>query len=97
MSKYESHKRKGAVALGYNPEKDRSPKIIAKGYGDIAEKIIRKAEENEIIVKQDPALFESLAVLEPGDEIPLKLYRVVAELLVYIYKINGNLSNKIYK
>lgn len=89
MSEYKSKYVKGAVALGYNTSEDGAPKVIAKGQGFLAEKIVEVAKENRIMVEEDPLLFDSLYRLEVGDEIPAKLYQVIAELLAYVYKING--------
>ncbi|MGE5432471.1 MAG: EscU/YscU/HrcU family type III secretion system export apparatus switch protein [Syntrophomonadaceae bacterium] len=89
MSEYKSGHRKGAVALGYNSAENAAPRVIAKGQGELAERIVDVAKENRIMVQEDPLLFDSLYRLEVGDEIPAKLYQVVAELLAYVYKING--------
>lgn len=87
MSQYKLN-RKGAVALGYNTQKDFAPKVLAKGVDSVARQIIDIAIENKILVREDPLLFDSLYKLEAGEEIPAKLYQVVAELLAYVYKIN---------
>lgn len=89
MSDYRSKYRKGAVALGYDSTKDTAPRVIAKGQGELAERIVDIAKENRIMIQEDPVLFDSLYRLETGEEIPAKLYQVVAELLAYVYKINN--------
>ncbi len=78
---------KGAIALGYESEKNSAPTILAKGIGELAEKIINTAEQNEILIKEDPLLFDSLYSLSVGDEIPVKAYRAVAEILAFVYKL----------
>lgn len=88
MSEYKSKYRKGAVALGYDSQQNSAPKIIAKGQGELAERILEIAEENRIVIEEDPILFDSLYRLELGQEIPAKLYQAVAEVLAYVYKIN---------
>lgn len=80
---------RGAVALGYNAEKNAAPKVLAKGVGELAEKIVEIAKKNKIIVQEDPLLFDSLYRLEVGEEIPTRLYQVIAELLAYVYRVNG--------
>jgi flagellar biosynthesis protein len=95
MSKSEK-KRKGAVALGYNTKDHSAPHVIDKGFGIQAERIIKTAEKNKILIKEDPDLFNAFTKLNPGDEIPVKLYVVVAELLAYVYKVNGTIKEKIY-
>ncbi|MBU1168192.1 MAG: EscU/YscU/HrcU family type III secretion system export apparatus switch protein [Proteobacteria bacterium] len=82
-------KRKKAVALRYNPLKDRAPKITAKGSGDVAERIIEIAHKHNIPVKDDADLVEVLSKLEIEKEIPPDVYVVVAELLSFVYSVNG--------
>lgn len=86
MSKHKENRR-GAIALGYN-EKEPAPKVLAKGYGKIAEDIIKTGDENGVLVKEDEQLFNSLKKLNVGDEIPPKLYLTVAEILAFVYRIN---------
>lgn len=79
-------KLKHATALQYNQQKDRAPKVIAKGQGLIAEKIVEKAQESDVPIYQDERLSQQLYNLSLGDEIPAELYHVVAEVLVFIAK-----------
>lgn len=79
----EKEKAKTAVAVAYNPG-DVAPKILAAGKGAVAERIIEKAEENDIPFYQDNQLAETLSKLEIGDTIPPELYEVVAEILVFV-------------
>lgn len=85
----EREKPKKAVALKYEKEKDRSPKIAAKGKGDVAKRIIEIARQHGIPVQEDEDLVEVLAKLNLEDEIPPHLYRVIAELLAFIYRVNA--------
>lgn len=84
-----SQKPKKAVALKYEPDSDNAPRVTAKGSGAVADKIIELAKENGIPVKDDPDLVEVLAKLDLNEEIPPELYIIVAELLAFLYKING--------
>lgn len=77
---------KKAIALKYEKEKDNAPKVVAKGKGIVAQKIIEIAEENGIYIKEDPELVEILSTLDIYEEIPEELYKAVAEILVFIYK-----------
>jgi flagellar biosynthesis protein len=83
--------RKKAAALGYTPGKDKAPKLLAKGSGIIAEKIIERAKAHDIEIKEDKDLVEVLATLELHEEIPETMYKAVAQLLAEIYKINSKL------
>ena len=78
-----------AIALRYAPEIGAAPKIVAKGEGFIAEEILRVARENDVPLRQDPALAGALATLDIGQQIPPELFRAVAEVLAFVYKMNG--------
>lgn len=82
-------KRKKAVALRYDPGKDRAPRVTAKGAGEVAERIIQVAREHDIPVKDDADLVEVLSKLEIEREIPPDVYVVVAELLAFVYSVNN--------
>ncbi len=77
---------KKAVALKYEKYKDNAPKVIAKGSGVVAEKIIEVARNHGLYIKEDPTLVNLLSGLELYEEIPESLYKVVAEIFVLIYK-----------
>ncbi len=85
-------KKKKAVALTYDKQKDDAPKIIAKGEGFIAQKIIDLAKEHDIPIKDDPDLIEVLSSLDINEEIPSEIYVAVAELLAFVYSSNSNRS-----
>lgn len=77
-----------AVALSYNPPKDKAPRVTARGRGFIAEKIIELAKFHNIPIKEDPQLVQILCQLDLDEEIPSELYRAVAEILAFVYSIN---------
>ncbi|NPA74011.1 MAG: type III secretion system protein [Epsilonproteobacteria bacterium] len=79
--------KKEAVALKYNIKKDNAPKVIAKGKGETANNIIKIAQENNIPIKEDKDLVQMLSQIELNKEIPPKLYKAVAEVFGFIYKI----------
>ena len=78
---------KSAIALRYSPS-EGTPKMVAKGEGHIAEEILRLAREHDIPLRQDPALAGVLAALDIGAFIPPELFRAVAEVLAFVYKMN---------
>ncbi|MFO7601530.1 MAG: EscU/YscU/HrcU family type III secretion system export apparatus switch protein [Candidatus Desulfacyla sp.] len=82
---------KKAVAIKYNREKDRAPKIVAKGRNAVAERIIEVAKDSNVPVCPDKDLAQVLETLDLNYEIPPDLYRAVAEVLVFIFSINGKL------
>lgn len=81
--------KKKAVALGYNRSQDNAPKVLASGAGEIANKIISLAKEHDIPIKEDPDLIEILSKVEIDQEIPPNLYKAVAEIFSFLYKITN--------
>ena len=77
---------KKVVALKYEENGTSAPKIIAKGKGPIAEKIMEKAKEFDIPIFQNKALAESLLNLDVDEQIPPNLYKAVAEVFVWLMK-----------
>ena len=82
-------KIKQVAALRYSPDKNSAPEIIGLGKGEIAEKILETAKENNIPVYKNNELAETLNSFSIGDEIPPELYEVVAEILVFIGSIDN--------
>lgn len=79
-----------AVALTYKPDNaDQAPVVSASGRGYLAERIIEMAEELDIPVRSDSDLVEILAATEVGEEIPVEAFIAVAEILRYVYALNG--------
>ena len=85
--------RKKASVLKYDKYQDKSPKLIAKGKGVVAEHIIAEAENHRIPIKKDPSLSELLSQLEINQSIPEELYQAVAEVFAFIYSIDRKTSN----
>jgi flagellar biosynthesis protein len=75
-----------AVALKYE-EGYRAPKIVAKGYHEIAQIILKIAREHGIPVEEDEYLCKALMQFEVGDYIPEELYEIVAQLLAFVYSL----------
>lgn len=80
--------RPKAVALRYTAEDDHAPKIVAKGSGLLADRIMELAREHDVPIHEDPDLVGLLAKLEVGVEIPDNMYRAVAEVLAFVYRLN---------
>ncbi|MGP1450124.1 MAG: EscU/YscU/HrcU family type III secretion system export apparatus switch protein [Wolinella sp.] len=75
-----------AAALAYDQQKQRAPKLLAKGKGLIAEQIIKKAKEFEIPLFQNELLVDSLLDAPLDTEIPPALYRAVVEVFIWLYQ-----------
>lgn len=85
----EKSSRPVAVALKDRTTERRVPEVVAAGRGNIAEKILQLAFENDIKVKEDSALAEMLASVEIDSPIPSEAFMAVAEILYYVYRANG--------
>lgn len=83
---------KKAVALRYDQEKERAPRVVAKGKGNVAENIIKIAELHDLPIRQDEDLVEMLSKIELDREIPEKLYVAVAEVFRFIYNVTNKKS-----
>ncbi|NMH65583.1 EscU/YscU/HrcU family type III secretion system export apparatus switch protein [Shewanella salipaludis] len=76
-----------AVALSYDGK--GAPKITATGQDLIAEEIISLAKDAGIYIHRDPHLSDFLQRLELGEEIPKELYLLIAELISFVYMLDG--------
>jgi len=80
-------KRRKAAALRYDPVRDNAPVVVAKGRGELAEKIIELAKKEGIPVVEDKNLVEALLRIEVFEEIPPVLYEAVARVLVFVQEV----------
>ena len=86
------NKSKKAAALRYNQARDSAPAVVAKGRGKLAEKIIAVAAANQVPMVEDPNLIQMLEVLDLDTHIPPELYRAVAEVLAFVYRLDRQRS-----
>ena len=87
----EKKPRERAIGLQYDPEKDNAPKVKVKGAGFLAERIVKMARQYGVPIKQDTELVESLYALDINQEIPPELYKAIAEILAYVYRMGKKL------
>jgi flagellar biosynthetic protein FlhB len=79
-----------AVAIRYAMDSMAVPKVVAKGKNYLALRIRQKAIEHQVPIVENPPLAQALyKSVEVGQEIPAHLYRAVAEILAYIYRLMG--------
>ena len=81
-------RRQNAVALAYGSG-DAAPKVVARGQGLVAEQIIARAQEAGVFVHESKELVSLLMDVDLDREIPPALYRVVAELLAWLYHVES--------
>lgn len=73
------------AALRYDAGEESAPRLIARGRGHTAQKILELAEQHDLPVTRDPTLVSILGALDVGAEIPPDLYGVIAEVLAWAY------------
>jgi flagellar biosynthetic protein FlhB len=84
-----------AVAIQYDQKSMIAPVVIAKGQGLVAKRIRDLAEENKIpVVENKPLARALMAQVDVGETVPQELYRAVAEVLAFIYRLKENRPTK---
>ena len=78
-----------AIALGYEMDKNSAPKVLAKGEGHVAQKIIQIALDQGIEIHQDADLVQILKAVDIDEEIPVEAFSAVAEIISYVYQQNN--------
>ena len=76
-------------ALAYRPDRRDAPTVTAKGQGHVAEQILAVALAHGVPVREDADLAALLAHVELDTEIPVEAFVAVAEILTYLYRLNG--------
>lgn len=79
---------RSAVALAYM-ETDTAPRVVAKGRGVVAQEIINRAKEHGVYVHESPELVGLLMQVDLDERIPPQLYRAIAELLAWLYRLES--------
>ena len=88
MAERKGNPPKRAIALRYSEGQDDAPTVVATGQGLIADKIVEKAKEAGVAIQENAELAEALSQVELGTAIPEDLYPVVAEVLVWVNRMN---------
>ena len=91
MSDDQANKETAAVALSYDPDSEYAPKVVAGGRGAIAEQILQIAFANDVRVREDADLVQLLSAIDIDSEIPVEAFAAVAEILTYVYRVNGQM------
>jgi flagellar biosynthesis protein len=91
---YDPRNSQQAVALRYEPKKNRAPKVVGEGRGYLAEKILELAKQHNIPIRQDKNLLQILSRLKLNQEIPPEVYKAVAEILAFVYRLSSRQLSK---
>lgn len=87
--------RRSAAALAYDtPEADGAPRVVAKGYGLVAEMIVQRAKEAGLYVHEAPEMVSLLMRVDLDEKIPPQLYQAVAELLAWLHRLEAGDETK---
>ena len=87
MKKNKIKEKRKAVALSYK-EGYNAPKVIAKGKGEIAERIIDVGKDQNVEIHEDKELIDELIKLDLHDEIPPELYDAIAKIIFFVYQLD---------
>ena len=82
------------AALRYDAGDDHAPKLVARGRGHAAARILELAEQHDLPVTRDPTLVSILGALDVGAEIPPDLYGVIAEVLAWAYHVDKGAAER---
>lgn len=88
----ESDKETRLIGLKYDQKS--APKVVAKGYGGLADELLAIAKENNVMIHKDEQLSQFLSTLELGQEIPRELYIVIAELIAFAFVLQGKFPDQ---
>lgn len=78
-----------AVALNYERGTDHAPRVVAKGRGELAERIVAVARENGVVIEENAALAAALSFVDIDDPIPEDLYKAVAEVIGFVLRLQA--------
>jgi flagellar biosynthesis protein len=88
-------RRTSAAALAYDAKGgDQAPRVVAKGYGLVAEMIIQRAQEAGLYVHRAPEMVSLLMQVDLDARIPPELYKAVAELLAWLYRLESGVAEE---
>ena len=80
--------RRRAVAVRYRDDEADAPRVLAKGQGPVADRIIALARTHGIPLHEDRDLVRLLGILDLDAEVPPAMYHALAEVLAHIYRVN---------
>lgn len=83
-----------AVALRYDKGREDAPRVVAKGRGFVAQQLLAVAKRHAVPVYQNQSVTQLLMAVELDREIPPDLYQVVANVLAYVYRLDGRTAEK---
>ena len=86
----EPHQPIEVAAVGFDRRSDSAPRLLARGRGEVAKRILEEAAANDIPIERDPDLLQCLGSLHIGEDIPVEAYQAVAQVLAFLYEQNAS-------
>lgn len=87
--------RRSAAALVYDSQGgDATPRVVAKGYGLVADMIVQRAKEAGLYVHEAPEMVSLLMQVDLDSRIPPQLYQAVAEMLAWLHRLESGAENE---
>jgi flagellar biosynthetic protein FlhB len=83
-----------AIALSYDRMKGGAPRVVAKGVDEIAARIREVATEHRVPLVSNPPLARALYRVELDAEIPAEHFKVVAEIIAYVWRLRGRVARR---
>ena len=81
-----------AIALAYDRTKGGAPRVVAKGVDEVAARIREVAQDNRVPLVANPPLARALYMVELDAEVPAEYFKVVAEIIAYVWRLRGNVA-----
>jgi flagellar biosynthesis protein len=78
---------RSAIALRYDPDKDKAPTVVAAGQDFLADQIIATAKRHHVPIREDKSLASALSGLDCGRHVPPEMYRAVAEVITWVFRM----------
>lgn len=86
--------RRSAAALSYDDHQPgAAPRVVAKGYGLVADMIVQRAKEAGLYVHEAPEMVSLLMQVDLDSRIPPQLYAAVAELLAWLHRLESGAAD----
>ena len=85
--------RREAVALAYEHGEDTAPRVVAKGYGELADMIVQRARDSGLYVHESSQMVSMLMSVDLDSHVPPMLYQAVAELLAWLHRLESGAAD----
>jgi flagellar biosynthesis protein len=95
MDNVKKNPQQEAVAIRYDRDRENAPRVVAKGKGYVAEQLLAIARRHAVPVYQNQTVTQLLMAVELDREIPPELYQAVANVLAYVYRMDGRAAEKV--